>query len=149
MWCKFGRVPRGFPRGRTPRTPQSGGKDCSKQFCQVCPLLLLYYSRASRWVIRRSIRLALSTRWSMTLSSKVTLPHAIDFRALCGENMVTCPGDFCGVEPKQFQAVLPGLSSFPSLLLSSRALSGTKVYEPCSIHTVKYDPFIRSQLFRV
>ena len=29
-------------------------------------------------------RSALSTRWSTTLSSKVNLPHAIDFRALCG-----------------------------------------------------------------
>ena len=26
----------------------------------------------------------LTTRWSTTLSSKVNLPHAIDFRALCG-----------------------------------------------------------------
>ena len=24
MWCKFGHVPCGFPRGRTPRSPQSG-----------------------------------------------------------------------------------------------------------------------------
>ena len=30
-----------------------------------------------------------STRWSTTLSSKVNLPHAIKFRALCGENLVT------------------------------------------------------------
>ena len=31
-----------------------------------------------------------STRWTTTLSSKVKLPHAINFRALCGANVVTC-----------------------------------------------------------
>ena len=30
-----------------------------------------------------------TTRWCMTLSSQVNLPHAIDFRALCGANSVT------------------------------------------------------------
>ena len=29
------------------------------------------------------------TRWSTTLSSKVNLPHVINFRALCGANLVT------------------------------------------------------------
>ena len=28
-------------------------------------------------------------RWSTTLSSKVNSPHAINFGALCGANMVT------------------------------------------------------------
>ena len=31
----------------------------------------------------------MSTRWSTTLSLKVNLPHAIDFRAKCGVNFVT------------------------------------------------------------
>jgi len=30
-----------------------------------------------------------TTRWSTTPSSKVNLPHAINFRALCGANLVT------------------------------------------------------------
>jgi len=30
-----------------------------------------------------------ATRWSTPVSSKVNLPHAIDFRALCGANFVT------------------------------------------------------------
>ena len=30
-----------------------------------------------------------TTRWSTTLSSKVNLPHTIDFGALCGANLVT------------------------------------------------------------
>ena len=35
-----------------------------------------------------------TTRWSTTLASKVNLPHAINFRALCGANLVTYPADF-------------------------------------------------------
>ena len=30
-----------------------------------------------------------STRWTTTLSAKVNLPHGINFRALCGANLVT------------------------------------------------------------
>ena len=37
-----------------------------------------------------------STRWNTTLSSKVNLHLAIDFKALCGEKLVTCPADFRG-----------------------------------------------------
>ena len=33
---------------------------------------------------RRRLRNLTATRWSTTLPSKVNLPHAIDFRALCG-----------------------------------------------------------------
>ena len=36
----------------------------------------------------------MSTRWSTTLSSKVNLPHAINFRALCGANLVTSRSKF-------------------------------------------------------
>ena len=36
-------------------------------------------------------RIALPTRCSTTLSSKVNLHHAINFRALCGANLVTQP----------------------------------------------------------
>ena len=38
------------------------------------------------------------TRWSSTLSTKVNLPHAIGFRALCGANLVMLrsnSGHFC------------------------------------------------------
>ena len=38
------------------------------------------------------------TRWSTTLSSKVNLPHAIVFGALCGANLVTHPSKFGGKE---------------------------------------------------
>ena len=38
-----------------------------------------------------------ATRWTTNLSSKVNLHHAIDFRALCGANLVTCPATW-GVE---------------------------------------------------
>ena len=36
------------------------------------------------------------TRWSPNLSSKVNVPHVIDFRALCGSNLVTCHPEFVG-----------------------------------------------------
>ena len=32
---------------------------------------------------------ARTTRWSTALAAKVNLPHAIDFGALCGANLVT------------------------------------------------------------
>ena len=32
-----------------------------------------------------------TTRWSSNLSSKVDLHHAIEFRTLCGANLVTYP----------------------------------------------------------
>ena len=35
------------------------------------------------------IGIGVSTRWSTTLSSKVNLPHAINFRASCGADLVT------------------------------------------------------------
>ena len=35
-----------------------------------------------------------TTRWTTTLPSKVTLPHAIYFRPLCGANLVTRPFKF-------------------------------------------------------
>jgi len=34
-----------------------------------------------------------ATRWSSTLSTKVSLHHAIGFRALCA-NLGTCPAEF-------------------------------------------------------
>ena len=38
------------------------------------------------------------TRWSMTLPSKVKSPHAINFRAVFGANLVTYPANFRGVD---------------------------------------------------
>ena len=38
------------------------------------------------------------TRWSTALSSKVNLPHAINFRALIGASLVTLPSKFGGAE---------------------------------------------------
>ena len=35
-----------------------------------------------------------TTRWCTTLSSKVNPPHSIDFRVLCGTNLVTLPPEF-------------------------------------------------------
>jgi len=35
------------------------------------------------------VQLVLATRWSTTFSSKVDLPHTIDFRVLCGAKLVT------------------------------------------------------------
>jgi len=40
----------------------------------------------TRWFVRRNATPA--SRWSTTLSSKVNLPHAINFRAKCGANLV-------------------------------------------------------------
>ena len=39
-----------------------------------------------------------ATRWSSTLSLNVNLPHAINFRALCGADLVTYPADLRGVK---------------------------------------------------
>ena len=39
-----------------------------------------------------------ATRWSTTLSSKITLPYAINFRALCDAKLVTYPSKFGGNE---------------------------------------------------
>jgi len=36
----------------------------------------------------------LPTRWTTTLSSQVNLPHAINFRASCGANLVTSSSQF-------------------------------------------------------
>ena len=38
---------------------------------------------------KRSLGSAQATWWSSTLSSKVSLPYAINFRALCGAQLVT------------------------------------------------------------
>ena len=35
-----------------------------------------------------------ATWWNSTLSPKVNLHHAINFRALCGANLVTQPSEF-------------------------------------------------------
>ena len=45
-----------------------------------------------------------STRWSSTLSSKVNLPHVINFRVLCGANVVAC-------SPKPVRLRRPGLTA--------------------------------------
>ena len=37
-----------------------------------------------------------STRWSTALSSKVNLPHAVNFRAVCGASLTTYPPEFGG-----------------------------------------------------
>jgi len=47
----------------------------------------------------------LSKRWSTTLSSKVNLPHAINFGALCDANLVTYPADFREVKPLELDRV--------------------------------------------
>jgi len=47
------------------------------------------------------------TRWTTTLSSKVNLPHAINFRAVCGANLGTIPTDFGGNETRAAYCVGP------------------------------------------
>jgi len=47
-----------------------------------------------------------TTRWSTTLSSKVNLPCAINFRALCGAKLVTYLADFRGVETLELHRVV-------------------------------------------
>ena len=42
-----------------------------------------------------------TTRWCTTLSSKVNLHHAIDFRALRGANLVTEPSKFEASKPSK------------------------------------------------
>ena len=43
-----------------------------------------------------------STRWSTTLPSKVSFPHAIDCRALCGAKLVTVPQNYWGTDPSYY-----------------------------------------------
>ena len=50
-----------------------------------------------KW-IRTSRERNMTARWITTLSSKVDLSHAINFRVLCGDNFVTCPSEFQGNE---------------------------------------------------
>ena len=58
-----------------------------------------------------------STRWSTTLSSKVNLPHAINFRALCGAYLVTRPSKFGGNETLIINRVAGEVLEKPRLLL--------------------------------
>ena len=44
------------------------------------------------------IAISIPTRWSATISSKIKLPHTINFRALCDANVVTCSAEFRGAE---------------------------------------------------
>jgi len=45
-----------------------------------------------------TVRATAAARLTTTLSSKVNLHHAINFRALCGANLVTYPADFRGTK---------------------------------------------------
>jgi len=47
------------------------------------------HSRLKEETNFNSLWMPRSKRWSTTFSSKVNLPHAINFRALCGVNLVT------------------------------------------------------------
>ena len=47
-----------------------------------------------------------ATRWNSKLASEVNLPHAINFRALCGANLVTLLTKFGGNEPFVFHRVV-------------------------------------------
>ena len=58
-----------------------GGKDnCTES------VVVSLKKQAYSWV--RVLEFDTSTRWSTTRSSKVNLPHAINFRTLCGANLV-------------------------------------------------------------
>ena len=45
------------------------------------------------------LRVLVTTRWTTTRSSKVNLPHTIEFRASWVTRLVTYPADFRGNEP--------------------------------------------------
>ena len=60
-------------------------------------------------VTRESGRFYLN--YSIDLSSKVNLPGAIDFEALCGANTVTLPADIWGNEMFVVHRVGQGLQS--------------------------------------
>jgi hypothetical protein len=72
-------------------------------------------------VIRPTSSLGITTQWSTTLSSKVNLPHVINFRAKYGANLVTEPSNFEVTKPSdstEWVSVLvlnQGLSLFLSL----------------------------------
>jgi len=62
--------------------------------CQMLPI--------SRFIFGLT---GLSTRWSMTLSSEVNLPHVINARAMCGAHLVTLPFKFGKNGPPQLHRV--------------------------------------------
>ena len=63
-------------------------------------------------------------RWfGLFLSSKVNLPHAINFRTLCGANLVTYPADFRGVETRVLHKVVARKFPLSQPPLAARALS--------------------------
>jgi len=66
----------------------------------------------------------------MTLSSKVNLPHAIDFRALCGAYLVTYSADFRGkgtfVLHRLVSQPQPGSADFFSFCLVLRQADWTR-----------------------
>jgi len=47
-----------------------------------------------------------AARWSSTLSSKVKLPHAMNFRALCGATLVTLRSTFRANKPLELHRVV-------------------------------------------
>ena len=95
------------------------------------------------------------TRWSTTLSSKVNLPHAINFRALCGANLVTLhPGvppkrnlrtPPCGIEPFQciYQCTIfvfqqPAQAACPQILIPPiRTVVFQCIYQSVMIESVR------------
>ena len=94
------------------------------QTCQhgVCPFwasgficLQCRPRRTSHITLKHKLLLLHSTRWTTTISSKVNLPHAINFRVLCGAKLVTLPLEFRGNETSVAHRVDP-----PSLLESAQ-----------------------------
>ena len=61
--------------------------------------------KPSRPSVPRGTPVEESTRWGTTLSSKANLHHAIDFRAFCVANLVTCPADSRGNETFELHRV--------------------------------------------
>ena len=99
---------------------------------------------------------ALPTQWSTILSSKVNLPHIINFRAICAANLVTKHPRFgCGRTwrhtPPETPCPYGGVRSFDQKLTcrsetQGRAMFPKKVLE--LFHTVEYDPFIKSLVIK-
>jgi len=79
--------------------------------------------RFSAWGLPQPRLECIPTRWSTTLSSKVNLPHAINFRAFCSAKLVTYPADIRGVETLELHRVGGGrVGSDKSLSLSLQGL---------------------------
>ena len=74
------------------------GSGCTAKFCMT-PMKIRSITRACR--TKRAESFGSTTRWITTLSSKVNLPHVINFGASCGENRSRNPRKFEAAKPSK------------------------------------------------